>query len=293
MSNNIHSTSAYKQYLILLGALCFSTSGILQAYAPIGATPFVIGSIRMIVAGIALFLWCLYTKKLKSTGIWKIYHLVPAVVALTGYQLFFFTGILQTGIAVGSVIAIGSTPIFVAVLSFLFFREPPQKIWYPATAISIIGLILINIHSAQTTHFASLLLPLGAGFSFALYFIASKPLVQTHPPELVMMVLFLLSGVCLFPVFFYYPVQWIFTPVGISFSVAIGTVTTALAYTFLLEGLKYTNSPKAATLSLAEPIGATCFGVLLLGEHVTFVGLMGLLCVLGSVLILTCLEKKN
>ena len=40
--------------LILAGALCFSTTGFVQALAPEGATPYVIGALRMAVGGIAL-----------------------------------------------------------------------------------------------------------------------------------------------------------------------------------------------------------------------------------------------
>ena len=36
--------------LVLLGALCFSTSGTAQAFAPEGATPYVVGALRMQVA---------------------------------------------------------------------------------------------------------------------------------------------------------------------------------------------------------------------------------------------------
>ena len=41
---------------VLIGALCFSTSGFLQALAPEGASPYVVAGSRMILGSLALFL---------------------------------------------------------------------------------------------------------------------------------------------------------------------------------------------------------------------------------------------
>ena len=43
--------------LVLLGSLCFGTTGTLQAIAPEGATPFVITFVRMSVGALFLLAW--------------------------------------------------------------------------------------------------------------------------------------------------------------------------------------------------------------------------------------------
>ena len=43
---------------IILGALCFSTTGTVQALAPDGSHPLGIGALRMQIGALALWAWC-------------------------------------------------------------------------------------------------------------------------------------------------------------------------------------------------------------------------------------------
>ena len=113
--------------LILLGALCFSTTGTVQALSPEGATPYVIGALRMLVGGLALLLWCAFQGELPRFWRWPMRCVVPSTLALLGFQFFFFRGVLEAGVAVGTVVAIGFSPIVVALLGLIFLREKPAK----------------------------------------------------------------------------------------------------------------------------------------------------------------------
>lgn len=85
--------------LILLGALCFSTTGTVQALSPEGATPYVIGALRMLVGGLALLLWCAFRGELPRFWRWPMRCVVPSTLALLGFQFFFFRGVLEAGVA--------------------------------------------------------------------------------------------------------------------------------------------------------------------------------------------------
>lgn len=67
------------------------------------------------------------------------------------------------------------------------------------------------------------------------------------------MVLCLLSGLCMLPVFWIYPAAWLATPVGALVALHLGVVTTAIAFSLTLAGLKVTP---AATASDPQPRGA-------------------------------------
>ena len=216
--------------LILLGALCFSTTGTVQALSPEGATPYVIGALRMLVGGLALLLWCAFQGELPRFWRWPMRCVVPSTLALLGFQFFFFRGVLEAGVAVGTVVAIGFSPIVVALLGLIFLREKPAKAWYPATGLALIGLILLNADAVGGASFAGMAFPLLAGFSYACYFVFSKPLAQNAAPGSVMMVLCLLSGLCMLPVFWIYPAAWLATPVGALVALHLGVVTTAIAF---------------------------------------------------------------
>ena len=75
--------------LILLGALCFSTTGTVQALAPEGATPYVIGALRMLVGGLSLLLWCAFRGDLPRFWHWPMRCVIPSAFALLGFQFFF------------------------------------------------------------------------------------------------------------------------------------------------------------------------------------------------------------
>ena len=67
---------------------------------------------------------------------------------------------------------------------------------YPGSGIALIGLLVLNADAVDGASFAGMAFPLLAGFSYACYFVFSKPLAQNASPGSVMMVLCLLSGPC-------------------------------------------------------------------------------------------------
>lgn len=159
---------------IILGALCFSTTGTVQALAPDGSHPLGIGALRMQIGALALWAWCACRHSLPA-GLrhWQLRWLIPATLGLLGFQVFFFWGVQQAGVAVGTVTAIGFSPVMAAILARIILGERPARIWYPATGLALAGLVLLNLGSSQDTSTAALLLPLLAGACYGAYFVFS------------------------------------------------------------------------------------------------------------------------
>ena len=168
---------------IILGALCFSTTGTVQALAPDGSHPLGIGALRMQIGALALWAWCACRHSLPA-GLrhWQLRWLIPATLGLLGFQVFFFWGVQQAGVAVGTVTAIGFSPVMAAILARIILGERPARIWYPATGLALAGLVLLNLGSSQDTSTAALLLPLLAGACYGAYFVFSKPLGGQRAP---------------------------------------------------------------------------------------------------------------
>ena len=136
--------------LILLSALCFSVTGTLQALAPAGATPWVIAEVRMVTSAFFLFLWCAATGKLPKLTAdlpWRAIIICACCTCL--YQLFFFFGALKLGVAVGTVVCVGATPIMSAIVAKFVLGHSPRPIWYVATLIAVVGIGLLNIKSFE------------------------------------------------------------------------------------------------------------------------------------------------
>ena len=162
-----------------------------------------------ILWALALWAWCACRHSLPA-GLrhWQLRWLIPATLGLLGFQVFFFWGVQQAGVAVGTVTAIGFSPVMAAILARIILGERPARIWYPATGLALAGLALLNLGSSQDTSTAALLLPLLAGACYGAYFVFSKPLGRTHAPEHIMLLLCAGSGLLLLPVHFCTPPLW-------------------------------------------------------------------------------------
>lgn len=272
---------------LILAALCFSTTGTAQALAPEGSHPLGIGALRMQVGALALWAWCHCRHCLPAAlPHWPLRWLLPAVLGLTGFQVFFFWGVQEVGVAVGTVTALGVSPIVAAILARVLLGEKPSRIWYPSTALALAGLVLLNLGGSQSMSAAALALPLLAGICYGGYFVCAKPLGRMHAPEHIMLMVCTGSGLLLLPAHVCLPTAWLLEPAGLGVALYLGVVTSALAFSLTLAGLRRTPTAMAATLGLVEPLGAACWGIFLLHEPVGLQELSGMGLLFGGVALL-------
>lgn len=291
-NENINGSPKDGSLLVFLGALFFSGSGTIQSYAPSEATAFILGALRLLAAGFFLIIWCCSKNLLQPLKNVNKFKVLLSALALAGFQLSFFLGVRSAGVAVGTVVTIGTTPIMAAVFGLIFFKEIPQKSWYISTAIAIFGLVLLNIHGMNTFNISSILFPVLAGTIYAFYLSQSKELLQKVRPELIMMYLFILSSLILLPLWFIFPCAWVLTTRGMLIAIGLGVITTAIPYCLVMAGLKNCDTAKAATLSLGEPLGAAILGFTLLHEPINLMSFCGVIAIFTSVLVLIYTAKK-
>jgi DME family drug/metabolite transporter len=194
------------------------------------------------------------------------------------YQVCFFGGVLRAGVAVGTLVTIGSGPVFTGLLSWLILRERPRLSWVVATSICVVGLVLL-IGSGSSSGEADVLgyaLALTSGLGYAFYTVASKRLMNAgHRSDEVMAAAFGLGGALLVPVLLTQPLAWLATPSGLAMALWLGLGTTTLAYVLFGRGLTHLPAGPVTTLVLAEPVVATLLGVLVLGETIPVLGWVG------------------
>ncbi len=279
--------------LVLAGALCFSCSGFLQAIAPLGATPYVIAGCRMLIGAATLFLYLYVSGRKVHWGNWPWNNILVCAVALWFFQMSFFNSVLLVGVAIGTVVSIGVTPIFSGIITWVMEKKSPVLAWYPATVLAIIGLFLINTIESADFAWYDLLLPIFAGACYSVEICVSKPLTDNHSAEESMMLIMFLVGLGLVPFFFFYPVEWVATVDGIAVALGLGVVTAACAFSLLVAGIKTTPAPIASTLALGEPMGAALLGILILGEPCDIKSLLGIASIFASIVVLVIAEVKE
>ena len=124
--------------------MCWGTTGTLQALAPEGAPPLTVGSIRITLSALILLPWCVW----RDGGIGFLRRtslpaLLVGVAGLVGFQFSFFTALKLTGVSIGTMIAIGASPMFAGALGSLVQREPLSVRWFISTAVAVFGCALL------------------------------------------------------------------------------------------------------------------------------------------------------
>ena len=281
-------------WFVIAAAMLWGTTGTAQALAPDGAQPVIIGTVRLVVGGIALMAFALMRGVLRDGKRWSIWPTLLAALSMAAYQLFFFAGVAKTGVVVGTMVGIGSAPIMTGLLGYLVLGERPGRKWGMATALAVVGCGLL-VASGGSIHIdiLGILLALGAGLSYAIFTLVSKELLEDHPPEAVMAVAFFLGAVLLFPLFFRADLVWLFQPRGLVIGLWLGFVTVAVAYTLFARGLKLVPVATAGTLTLAEPLTAATLGVFLLGERITPLAFLGIALIFTGLVILTLKRNRS
>lgn len=281
---------------LLVSCLLFSVTGTLQQLAPEGHTPVVITEVRMLLGSLTILAWCLLNHRLPSN--WSAVPWKPMLIAVASvllYQLLFFYSVEEVGVAVGSVVAIATTPLWAATVAFILFKKRPSGFWVSATALAIVGVFLINAGGGLQSQRIDwrLLLPIAAGLCYGVEIIAVGKVVEKINPETTMLLEMGLVAILLFPVIFFFPTEWIFTTRGILVSLGLGVVTAGIAYPCFTYGIKYTSPIVASTLALTEPLMAAALGIFFLNENLTISMSLGMLSLMASVIVLIFEEQNN
>lgn len=280
-------------FLILFAAILWGTTGTSQALAPEAAHPVAIGATRLAVGGLFLLLILSILGQINVKN-WSVRLTVLATLSMAFYQPLFFSAVSMTGVAIGTVVAIGSAPILSGMIEWLFQKKRPSKIWVFATIVSIVGCaILFANKDSLIVHPLGVVLALGAGLSFAIFTIVSRDLVKKHSSLPVMAVVFTLSGLCLSPFLFLFDMSWITSFRGVGVSLYLGIVATGIAYLLFAKGLANVSSSTAVALSLAEPLTATLLGVFLLGEYLHTTAWFGIVLLIVGIGILVGASKDG
>jgi DME family drug/metabolite transporter len=273
----------------------WGSTGTAAHFAPAGASSVSVGAARIVLGGSVLLLITLRTRQnrsalgrlLRGSALHRA-ALVLAIGVVAGYQLCFFSAVRATGVAIGTVVAIGSAPVFTGVLTLLTGGPRPGARWIAATVAAVAGCtVLITGGQSAGANPAGIGLALAAGLCYAVYAVAAARLISSgHAETQVMGALFGGAAVLLAPVLAASSPGWVATGRGLTVTVYLGLVTTVVAYLLYGRGLRTVPAPVAVTLGLAEPVVAALLGLLVLGEHLSGTAVAGLLLVGAALAVL-------
>jgi DME family drug/metabolite transporter len=285
---------------LVLACLLWGTTGTTAALLPDDVSPLSIGAATMGLGGLLL----LGTAPRKSAGVlrdavgrrWATIGALGVVV----YPLAFYTGMDLVGVAVGNVVALGSGPVFAALIEWVAEHRRPSGRWMLSTALAVLGITLLALgrqeggNAGESAALAVLGVGVGllAGFAYALYTYASSRAIRSgHPSRGVMGGMFGLGALPLLVVLAVIgaPLAQSPTTIGLSAYLVLGPMF--VAYLLFGIGLRSVRTSTATTITLLEPVFATVLAVLVLGERLTVSGWIGFALVLVGLTVLVSARR--
>jgi DME family drug/metabolite transporter len=266
--------------LAVLGAAAlFGTTGTSQALGPDGTTPLGVGAVRLAIGAVALAAVAA-ARRPAAARRWLPH--APALLlggaAVAAYQLAWFAGLRRTGVALGTIVGIGSGPVFAGLLHLARRDGALSRLWVAGTALTVAGAGLLAARGAGDASVdpVGLAFTLCAGLSYAVYSQAAKHTIDRGLDAAGAMAgVFVAGAVLLAPLLAREPLAWVATPRGLALALHLGVVTIGLAYWLYGWGLHHLPVPTVVTLTLAEPLTASILGVAALGERLHPAGWLG------------------
>ncbi|MEQ1738019.1 MAG: DMT family transporter, partial [Rhodoglobus sp.] len=189
---------------LVLASLLWGTTGTTASFLPDEVSPLAIGASTMGIGGALLFLITLRgAVAVLRDRVARRWVALGALGVLV-YPLAFYAGMDLAGVAVGNVVALGSGPVFAALLEWLWERRPLSPRWAVSTGLAVLGIVFLAIgrqvdaRAGPLDTVAGVGLGLLAGLAYALYtYASSRAIGGGQPSQGVMGAMFGLGAVLL------------------------------------------------------------------------------------------------
>jgi DME family drug/metabolite transporter len=249
----------------------FGTIGTARVLGP-AASSASVGAVRLILAAGLLLLIAMPHGFGTVRQAWRLPGVWLAGGAQAAFNITFLGAVTRAGVAVGTLVAIGCTPILTGLISRQWTRS-----WLKATGLALLGLTaLMSQGLGHHSNVSGILYALGAAASYATFIVSSSALSRSPIDVGVKLAaIFTVAAVALTPALLIFPLDWAQSASGIAMVVYLALACTVLAYNLFNRGLCRVAPGTAATLGLAEPLIATLLGVAVIGEQLSPLGWAG------------------
>ena len=285
--------------LILIAAVFWGLMGLfVRAFASHGLASSQVACLRLGVGAMIFALVIL----IKDRGLFCIklrdlpLFLALGICSLSFFTICYFKSIEMMPLSTAAIL-LYTSPIWVMLMSALFFKEALTLRKLLALCMAFGGCVLVSGLSGGELSLAALLCGLGSGLGYALYSILGTVALRRYEPLTVTFYGFLFGSLgCLavsgpaklFAAVLAAPVSvmlWL-----IPLSALVSAVIPYLAYT---QGLKSVEAGKASIIATVEPVVATLVGIILYREGLSLSAAVGIVLVLGAIVVLNTKKAQE
>lgn len=277
--------------LVMLAAVCWGLSGgIADILMNKGWDPIVISFYRGAVALVCFLVWFSFHIKQNFISSPRFYiWSFLAGVGVAGNFTFYFLSIEAASVAIAATLMY-TAPVFVLFISFLFRLE--RSTWFKWGCITgvLIGIVLLtgayDTESVSVSIFGAAA-GLAAGLSYALFIFGFKNASAAGKPQASLSIAFLAFCLILFAFADTQETLSVMTSPDIGWFILLGIVGAGISFIFYVIGIRKTAPTTASMVAMVEPVTASLFGVLLLGDHLTLIQVLGIAILLATVTLLS------
>lgn len=201
-----------------------------------------------------------------------------------------FMGLAYTS-ASSAVVVIGTEPIMVLILGFLFFKQKVAIYDWVLSVIAFIGigLLVLGSQTDEAVNLFGLMLVLIAGLGFALSIHLAKNLMSSIDNKVYTAVILVQGAIISLPISLLLIKDWTvnFNWLGLFSVIYLGVCCSWLAYKLWNVGLNKTPAHISGMLISLEPVFGVLIAFIFLGERMSLLTALGSVLVIGSAILST------
>lgn len=282
--------------LIILAGLLWGTSAIFVHFlTPLGVTSMQMTFVRGTVSTVAIGLYILISnKELFRTSISDMAFYIPSGICMMLASVFYYLSMQRTCVST-SVVLMYVAPVYVMMYSVLFLKEKFSLLKGLAVVLVVMGCAFSSgVTGGMKYDTLGVIFGILAGLSYGAYSVLTKYEMERKCNSLTA-AFYSYSAMAISAMFIASPAEVVRlgagSPAIALLMLGLGVCTFALPYFLYSIGLKYLPAGTAASLAVFEPLSATCYSVMFLGEQLDLFKAIGILAIIISVLLLSRTEN--
>ena len=284
---------------VIAAAMLFGTTGTARSLGPSATSVWLVGTLRIALGAITLLACALISRdRSAAVGAKAARYIAIGGVGAAIYQPAFFAGVEECGVAIGTVIALGSGPMFAGGIDRAIRQRPLQPRWFIGTAVMLIGVAVLVMTGSGGSDDAQLTISgvsfaLAAGLGYAMYAQTTSSLIELKLSSTIALAAqFGVAAIILAPfmiikVLAGSEMAWMWSASGAVMLLHLGVLTAGVAYMLYGWGLRVLPVSTAVSITLVEPLTAAGAAFFVLGERLSASGLIAGVVVLIGLVVLT------
>ncbi|MEO1719944.1 MAG: DMT family transporter [Pseudomonadota bacterium] len=281
---------------VLTAAILWGTTGTAQAMLGGAVDPIWIGALRMLLGAATLWSLCLVVGRsdLRLAHVRSCWlAILCAGIAIGSYNLFFFEAVLRAGVGVGTMLTIGSAPIWATLIQSALGNRPTLPALF-GQAMCIAGASFLVIGSdTGTVEPMGVLLALLSGLGYAIYSLFTSRAAQTVGPLPLAAASFTVAATLTTPFAAITTAPPALGTTTIAIVLFLGVIATGFAYAIYTFGLRTVQPSTAITLVLAEPLSAWLLAIVVVGEAASAPQMLGAVVLLTGLWIVIRVSRST